>query len=197
MIRFDLQPEPATFDQDVRQPGKTWLAAHPEQKNFPDYWTKCSDDLAAAFRDLCAYTAMYIEDGTTDHYLSKNVDGNRHLVYEWSNYRYACRRVNGAKGNYDDKILDPFEVKDDGWFEVLLPSLQLVRTDRVPAELQAKVDFTLQQLRLVNHRKIINRRKKFLRLYNEGKLTLNGLRELAPLVAAAVERQVNQPADSE
>jgi hypothetical protein len=36
--------------------------------------------------------------------------------------------------------------------------------------------------------RVLQQRRAWLRKYEEGKLTLNGLRELAPLIAAAVEK---------
>lgn len=68
---------------------------------------------------------MWIAEGAVEHFLSKK---NRpDLAYEWSNYRYIAGSVNGSKGTHDDKVLDPFEVQN-GWFEVLVPSMQLVVT---------------------------------------------------------------------
>jgi hypothetical protein len=65
--------------------------------------------------------------GTVDHYLCcKNY---RHLAYEWSDYRFAFSWINSSKGTLDSQVLDPFEV-EDGWFEIVLPSLELILTDR-------------------------------------------------------------------
>ncbi len=128
---------------------------------------------------------MRIDDGVVDHFLSKK---NRpELIYEWSNYRYIAGSVNGSKGNHDDKVLDPFEVRD-GWFEVILPSMQLVMTHQIPASLVAKAEFTLKQLRLRDGTKVVRNRKAWYDQYKNGMLTLEGLQSNAPLVAKAVKK---------
>src|SRR5208283_5268649 len=91
------------------------------------------------------------------------------------------------KKDLDDQVLDPFEVQP-GWFEVLLPSMQLVRTALVPAHLQAKADFTLQRLKLVSGPKVRRNRQRYYEDYKNQKLTPTGLRDYAPLVAEVVAR---------
>jgi hypothetical protein len=136
----------------------------------------------------------FMRGGTVDHYLSFR--SRPDLAYEWGNYRYASGPLNASKQNADATVLDPYEVRD-GWFEILLPSLQMRVTDVVPAALRAKAEFTLQRLKLRDGERIIRWRQSWYRMYREGKLTLDGLREVAPLIAAAVEaqtlRQTNPP----
>ena len=95
--------------------------------------------------------------------------------------------MNGSKGNHDDKVLDPFEVQD-GWFEVLLPSMQLLVSDQVPAALVGKARFTLKQLRLCGGTKVVRCRKRWYEEFKEGRLTFEGLEKLAPLVAKVVKK---------
>ncbi|MDB9467696.1 hypothetical protein [Dolichospermum circinale] len=124
MLKFNPPAEPENFDAKARQPGNNWLEKNPDKKRPKDYWSNFKSDLADGFGNLCGYTAMYDSTGgTVDHYLSWKY--HPHLTYEWSNYRFAFGRVNSSKGTLDNQILDPFEVEDD-WFEILLPSLQLV-----------------------------------------------------------------------
>ena len=70
------------------------------------------------------------DDGTVDHYLS--CANHRALAYEWTNYRFTSARMNSIKRTEDDRVLDPFEVGDD-WFEILLPSLQMVQRIASPS----------------------------------------------------------------
>src|SRR5262249_15226696 len=77
----------------------------------------------------------------------------------------------------------------DGWFEILLPSLQLVVTAQVPVHLRAKAENTLNRLRLRDHQEIIKVRTSWYELYEAGELTLSGLERRAPLIAAAVRKQ--------
>lgn len=109
------------------------------------------------------------------------------LAYEWSNYRYASHRLNSMK--QEREVLDPYEVAE-GWFEVLLPSLQLALTDKVPADKRPLAEETLRIMRLVHDERIVRRRRGWYEMYQRGQLTLEGLRTVAPLIAAAVEKQL-------
>ena len=114
--------------------------------------------------------------GTIDHYLSyKN---HRALTYEWSNYRYASAAMNASKKTADDAVLDPYEI-EAGWFEILLPSLQMRVTDQVPEQHRARAHYTLQRLKLRDGERVIGWRKAWYDLYLEGKMTLEGLQRRA------------------
>lgn len=75
----------------------------------------------------------------------------------------------------------------EGWFEILLPSLQMRLTDKVPPAHRAKAEFTLDRLKLRDGERILRWRQSWFTLYEQGQLTLDGLRQMAPLIAAAVE----------
>lgn len=124
--------------------------------------------------------------GTVDHFLS--FKHHRDLAYEWRNYRFASGPLNASKRDADDAVLDPFEV-GAGWFEIILPSLQMRVTDVVPADYRAKAEFTLKRLKLRDGERVIRWRRSWYRMYTNGQLTLDGLRTVAPLLAAAVEAQ--------
>jgi len=186
MIRFARVPEPPTFDAKARRPGLAWLERHPDTKRPREYWKPFKRDLADGFADLCGYSAMYEPVGTVDHYVSWRNDPR--LAYEWANFRYASGWVNSSKQCADDLVLDPFEV-EDGWFEILLPSLQLVLTDAVPDEHRARAEFTLDRLHLRDDERVIRQRQEWYRMHCDGELSLEGLRRKAPLIACAVEKQ--------
>lgn len=145
--------------------------------------------MRAAFRNLCAYSAVETFTGVVDHYRScKNA---RHLAYEWGNYRYCLDKINKLKAVHDERILDPFEVQDD-WFEILLPSMQLVLTDRVPPEQRDRAEFTLRQLQLRGGREdewIVQLRQSWYQRYLNNRVGLEDLDELAPLIARAIRKQ--------
>jgi len=188
LIRVEPPPEPSGFDADVRQPGNHWLAGYPSTTSRPpDRWTRYKGALADGFNNLCAYNAMYEPVGTVDHYVSWDED--RTLAYEWSNYRYAAGWINSSKQSLkSDQMLDPFEI-GDGWFEIILPSLQLRVTSAVPECVKGRAEFVLKRLHLRDDERVIRQRRAWYGLYEEGKLNLDGLWERAPLIAAAVERQ--------
>ena len=94
MIRFDPVPEPEDFQERARTPGTTWLADHPDATRPRDYWTPFKGALASAFRNLCAYSAMFEPAGTVDHFVSWHEDPSK--AYEWENYRYCAAWANAA-----------------------------------------------------------------------------------------------------
>lgn len=177
--------EPANFESDCRTPGKEWLANNPTSENFPNHWTQFQPELAEGFHDRCGWWAMRLADGDVDHFLSKKK--RRDLTYEWSNYRYIAGTVNSSKKTWDDQLLDPFEIQD-GWFEVLLPSMQLVTTANLPAALLPKAKLTIEKLHLDNGRKVRRNRQRWFEDYKAQKITFAGLQDFAPLVAKAVAK---------
>ncbi|WP_437898821.1 hypothetical protein [Sorangium sp. So ce124] len=192
MIPFERTPEPADFDIRVRQPGQRWLAEG-AAKRMPDYWRRAARDLQAAFKGLCGYTAMWLSaPGTVDHFVSRDEDPS--LAYEWSNFRYATASINSSKSALrSDQVLDPFEV-GDGWFEVILPSCQMVLTDRCPPEFRDRAQTMLKRLKLGDGESVVDFRQQWYRMYCEGKLSLEGLAHWAPLLARAVRKQREQAA---
>lgn len=188
MIPVSPPEEPEDFDSKCRKPGKAWLELNPEADPHKNpLWTKFTGKLCEAFSNRCGYRAMYIASGTVDHWLS--VKSRRDLTYEWSNYRYVDHSVNSAKKpHWEGRLLDPFEVGDD-WFEIQLPSLQLVIANITDASTRARAEFTLTKLRLRDGEDILKLRRQWMDLFEQGHLTLDGLRRVAPLLARAVERR--------
>lgn len=185
MIPVARIPEPLDFDARARQPGLRWLQENPMAERPRDYWSPFRNVLAEGFKNLCGYSAMHEPQGTIDHFQS--IKREPTLAYEWSNYRFASQWINSSK--QAGEVLDPFEVGED-WFEVLLPSLQLVLTDKVPPAFRPLAEATLRNLPLVNDPRILRQRRVWYELYQKRKLPLDGLKELAPLIAAAVEKQL-------
>lgn len=180
-------PEPDDFDEQCRQAGNAWLKANPNCKRPRDFWSPFRYALADGFGDRCGYGAMWIASGTVDHFVSCNED--KELAYEWSNYRYVEGWVNSSKSKKRSAdILDPFDV-GNRWFEILLPSMQLVLTNAIPSAFKEKAEKTLAQLPLRDDERILRTRREWYRMYQDGELTLDGLRKKAPLIAAAVEKQ--------
>lgn len=189
MIRAPRIPEPTNFDVRVRRPGKKWLVANPTAKRPRALWAPYTPTLQAGYGGLCGYAAMVdFTGGTIDHFLG--IKNHRKLAYEWSNYRFASATMNSRKRAQDDRVLDPEEVRA-GWFEILLPSLQMRTTDRVPARLRSKAAHTLHRLGLADGERVIRWRRSWFELYQRGDLSIEGLRTVAPLIAEAVERDGN------
>lgn len=190
MIPVPVVPKPLDFDANVKVPGQAWLAQNPGATRPTPLWNSYTSNLADGFSGLCGYAAMLDPTGgTVDHYLSyKN---HQHLAYEWDNYRFASGTLNSSKKNADDTVLDPYLV-GAGWFEILLPSLQMRVTNAVPAADRAKAVFTLKRLKLQDGERIIRWRQSWYEMYKNGSLSLDGLRSVAPLIADAVDTYIAQ-----
>lgn len=192
MISVDPErlKEPADFQLKCREKGAQWLLENPKaarkgNKRPKDLWSPFKPQLSDGFAELCAYGAMYEPVGTVDHFAP--VDADESLAYDWANYRFASGWINSSKQKCVE-ILDPLRVQD-GWFEVLLPSLQLVLVpEMVPEPLRELAQKTLTRLHLRDDERVLRQRRSWYRLFREGKLTLEGLRQMAPLIAAAVDK---------
>jgi hypothetical protein len=187
-MRFARVAEPPGFDA-VRLRGEAWLAEHAAPARPPSWWLPYVPHLAEGFDHRCGYTAMHIEDGTLDHYLS--VATHRGHTYRWDNYRFISGRMNSVKKNADARVLDPFEVGDD-WFEILLPSLQLVPTDRIPPEERERAAYTLKRLGLRDGAPVMRRREHWFAQFRGTGLSLDGLRQHAPLIGRAVDKRLSR-----
>lgn len=150
MIPVARAGKPATFDHVVRRPGLRAIAemvgkpspyartAGKKHKQiatrerdipateFPAYWTLALDDLMTAYGEICAYSCFRIHRVTgarsADHFAPKSQSW-RH-VYQWSNYRLCCSRLNARKNDFRG-VLDPFSIKS-GWFELELVGFQVI-----------------------------------------------------------------------
>ncbi len=183
MIRFEPRPKPDGFEERVEQRGAAWLVTNATGRP-PAHWLEFRSQLADAFGSLCAYSAMFDPVGTVDHFIS--VDEDRSKSYDWTNYRFAAGWLNSSKHALKStEIIDPFLVSND-WFEVQLPSMQLVLTDRIPPENRQRAQFVLDRLHLGHDERVVRQRREWYRMYQESELTLVGLTKKAPLVAAAV-----------
>jgi hypothetical protein len=191
MIQVQPRAEPKIFDKRCRSRGHRWLREHQGYDGRPyDYWSEFEPQLRAAFNGLCGYCAMRVFKAQVDHFIpiaTLKRQGRDELAYEWTNYRYGEGVLNQKKWEHD--ILDPFDVRGD-WFEVLLPSLQLVLTIRVPKRKRKLAEFTIVKLGLRDGEVVIRYRREWFRMYQQGKLQLAGLHEVAPLVARAVQRDL-------
>lgn len=63
-------------------------------------------------------------------------------------------------------------------------------TSQVPPHARALAEETLRCLPLVDDERILRQRQEWYAMYQEGEISLEGLRRRAPLIAAAVERQL-------
>lgn len=208
MIRVQPAEEPATFDALVRQPGLRKLAKRVgaggtgrgrplkniyrcreeiPSEEFPKEWRKALPELSRRYHQLCAYAALYIEEGTgdatVDHFVPVSADWR--TAYEWSNYRLACGLVNTAKRLAQP--LDPFKIEDD-WFALELVGFQVEPGDGTVDPLRSEIRTTIKVLDL-NCAALCLQRSSDAENFFEGHISLEYLRRRAPLVARELGRQ--------
>jgi len=195
MIPVTLQPEPADFDQRVRQPGRDWLAnqgialnaAPPRAADLPNYWTRSNRQLWEAYSGVCAYLAIYFEwvtgAASTDHFVAKS----RHAgdAYEWGNYRLSCLGPNRNKGRFDD-VLDPIGLQADT-FVLNLSSGEIRPNPSLDNEQRKAARKTIRRLKLDSSDHNTMRARHFSR-YLRGK-DQQALKELSPFVWYEAQRQ--------
>ena len=198
MMKFAPAPRPRGWQTHVLQAGRKWLAVpgNRDKERPRDYWSgknACYRKvLREGFRGLCGYTAMWAPVGTTDHYTPwAEVRGTpqAHKAYQWTNLRYAVEWFN--RDRKATPVPDPYKVGDD-WFELLLPSLELVATAKVPAAELPKVQAALQWLG--KHDNVMSPRETYWIEYRtldgsgNPNLSFEALERRAPLIARALRK---------
>ena len=186
MKRIEPPNEPARFDEKCRRPGNQWLTKHLDGDPPAKFWRPFAGDLCRGFQNRCAYSAMWDLNGTVAHFLSRK--NHRHLSYEWSNFRYVSGWLNSKKQSLDERVLDPFQVRDE-WFEIILPHLIMRLTKCVPVRVRSLAQFTLRRLDLDRGDRIYEQRRIYYDDYKENSRPISWLEMMAPLVATAVRRE--------
>ena len=158
------------------------------QWNGHAYWRRALGELHTTYRGVCAYTCHWIAydtgSETVDHFVPKSVKPS--LAYEWNNFRLACGRMNGRKGNHQD-VLDPFTLPRHV-FELDFPSLQMRPSRQHSTDLVAKAKGTIERLGL-NDELCVGARWSYVKAYCESHITLQFVAERAPFIHEEIVRQ--------
>lgn len=213
MIRLEIAPEPASFKENVREPGDNALAllagrplphrrlgrpitAHKTVRgqivaktidDFP-YWQDCLDDLHDSYRGICAYYCFRVEKATlphVDHFLAKHAQG-QHLAYEWSNYRLACGHANTCKSESPD-VIDPTQIQD-GWFQLDPYTLDVFADPTLAPDRVDRIKDTITRLKLREGRALEVRRHAMSH-FRAGRANLEFLLMDHPFLAKELVRQ--------
>lgn len=156
MIPVMMQPEPASFDANVRQKGLDHLKRKgfkmdqplPPRAEIEPYWRDCLTDLHQAYGGICAYLGIFFErvmgGASVDHFVAKSA--NAGLAYEWDNYRLACSTMNSRKRDYSD-VLDPFSLAS-GLFRLELLTGHIYPAPGLLPETLRLVEQTIKRLGL-------------------------------------------------
>jgi hypothetical protein len=193
MIHVQLQPEPASFDAEVRIPGRRFIErrANPTAKEWKAraYWTRVLEELHNVYQGICAYSCHWIPydtgHDTVEHFKPKQVFPRE--AYEWSNYRLVCGTLNGRKGT-DQGILDPFCVQD-GWFVLDFPSLLVKPNRTLPNAETQSVLHTIGRLGLNDEGTCLKARLRYVKCYCLREVSFRYLENEAPFIAREIRRQ--------
>lgn len=192
MIRVFPKPEPADFNDRVRQPGTLFLTSCPtptqEQWKNHSYWTRSLDQLYHEYGGICAYCAHWIPlctgNRTVEHYISRNERAS--LAYEWSNYRLVAGLLNGRKSAR--QTLDPFAIQDD-WFVIDFPSLLVGPSPTLTDQLADEVRATIAILNLNDEEHCYPCRRTWLRSYCLAEIDEHFFSAKAPFTYRELVRQ--------
>ncbi|HAS6390654.1 TPA: hypothetical protein I7251_16625 [Vibrio vulnificus] len=196
MIPVFLQPEPANFDTDVRQPGQSWLAnnhialnqAPPKASDLPNYWTHSNKALWDAYGGICAYLAIYFEWSTgassTEHFIAKSSHAGQ--AYEWNNYRLVCLGPNRNKNKFDD-VLDPIGMATNTFF-INFSSGEISVNSALSTQEYKDAKSTIKRLKLDSEENKAMRAEHFTNYLN-GDCSLGFLERKSPFVHAEILRQ--------
>lgn len=194
MIPVVFQPEPSTFDAQVRQLGIAAMDAHSGEwtrsafwsRRKNKYWSRCLDDLYIAYEETCAYLAVWIPRGVSSGIGCASVEHfvpvlqGRHLAYEWNNYRLTSSLANNVRDTM--LVLDPFTLPPDV-FGLRLNSGE-VFLRQMP--LASCVQATKNTLLVVNNRTFSQYRAV---LFTRYKAQPDVLRKESPFIHAEAVRQ--------
>jgi hypothetical protein len=193
MIHVDQKPEPADFDEEVREPGLAFLKSRSGSGKVDwkgrEYWRLAIPHLRKAYSSICAYTCHWISvdtgSQTVEHFLPKSKHSD--LAYDWANYRLVCSRMNGRKGDHED-VLDPFLVRD-GMFQLIFPAMLVRPCEDLSSDEKEAVEKTIARLKLNDDETSVRARLRYVLLYCSGDITLRFLGQHAPFIAKELARQ--------
>lgn len=186
MIYVTPKPEPNDFNIKIRQKGNTWLINNPNYKinKLPNYWVDCLDDLHAAYGGVCAYYGWYIDKVSgacsVDHFHPKSDPNYQNVIYEWSNYRFACLNANRKKKDFQD-VIDPFSPHVAGAFELNLSSGEISHAPNLSNALKQVIQATINRLKLNEPNNCQKRREDFA-AYENRHINSDFLKKINPFV---------------
>lgn len=196
MIPVALQPEPADFDDEVRQRGHAWLRAQgialdsapPKASKLPTYWSRSNKHLWDAYSGVCAYLAIFFEWSTgaasTDHFVAKSLKAGD--AYEWSNYRLSCLGPNRNKNKFDD-VLDPIGLAPNT-FVINFASGKIAPNPALSPAQRTAARKTIRRLKLDSPDNNTMRAQHYTN-YIAGDCSLSFLQRKSPFVHAEIIRQ--------
>lgn len=190
MIPVIRQPEPADFDQQVRQPGLLFLMEDPQPRRWQgkEYWQRALPDMRRAYQSICAYCATWIPHSTGSHSIDHFIPKSRvaALAYEWSNFRYVSARFNSRKGT--QTIVDPLVIAP-GSFVLDFTTFLILPNPELPPDQKEEIRRTIEILRLNDDEDLVVERQTYFTDFQQNHTTFEHLQRRAPFIAYEALRQ--------
>lgn len=154
MIPVEMKKEPGDFAEKVTKKAEDFLKKipNPRKKDIDNrpYWHGVWDDLVSEYKNICAYSGLYILGGeqTVDHYVprAKTWKTDPMMAYKWSNFRLASWSMNYEKGD-STEVVDPFKI-GYGWFTIDFDNMFIKSGPQLKPADKADIDATILRLKL-------------------------------------------------
>ena len=140
-----------------------------DTKPTDSHWRAFHDALGERFYYLCAYCEDRT-DGEVDHFRPKSRFPE--LVYEWSNWLFACNSCNRAKGDkwpdsgYVNPCSDSAEEHPENYFDFDTGTGEVIPRIGLSPDRRRRAIDTIEDLRL-NSRRIVDDRLSWIRMVRE------------------------------
>lgn len=164
MHHLDRGPEPTQLNAVRNRYTPKWVAHYRNgagAKPSDSKWRDFQETLAIPFHFLCGYCEE-ARKGDVDHFRPKSRDPE--LVYEWSNWVYACHDCNGRKGDKwpDEGYVDPCaarnSAKPEAYFDFDLLTAEIIPRDNLQGVRRRRAVKMIEDLDLNSVPHLVNRR---------------------------------------
>lgn len=151
----DRGPEPHGLEEVRTSYTTGWVFHYCDdgaEKPSDSLWTRFRDDLRSRFHGICGYCEEETAPGTLDHFRPKSKFPK--LVYEWSNWVFACQPCNQSKGDKwpDDGYVDPcaclMSERPENFFDFDLDTGSILPGSLLSAERRSKSRKTIDEIGL-------------------------------------------------
>lgn len=134
------------------------------EKPSDSLWTRFRDVLRCRFHGICGYCEEAVDQSkaSVDHFMPKSKFPE--LVYEWSNWVFACQPCNQSKGDkwpnggYVDPCACSQLERPEDYFDFDIYSREILPKQGLSPERRSKAKITIDDMKLNDHKHLQKRR---------------------------------------